>query len=111
MRRKGGEVNEQRTFITHLEQVKWDNAKLTFNIDGSKIKVDPNKFPEKKNVSKVDEKRETLLENAEFIIKYLIKLRRFPFVCQTQRPNGVNLNVIDQFYVDEKGNSFSDAEQ
>ena len=104
---------KSRTFITHLNLVKWSKEKIGFNIDGSKMKIpksQQNKPPQKASKSKVDQKREQLLENVEFLIKYVIRIRQFGYVCQTEKQNLLGIRVINQFYVDENGASFSDAQ-
>ena len=63
---------------------KWTKDKIGFNTDGSKIKLskaEQNKFPQKKKTSKVDEKYEYMSEIVEFLIKYLLKMRSFTYVC------------------------------
>ena len=64
----------------------------------------------KKKVSKVDETREKLISISEYIIKYLIKLKRHQYVCQTERMSVKGYCVVQKFYVNEKGQSFSDTE-
>ena len=46
----------------------------------------------------------------EMLIMYMTKLRRFPYVCQTERKNLLGIRIIDQFYVDAHGYPFSDSE-
>ena len=106
------QCTKEQTFISHLNQFQWSTDKIGYNVDGSKIKTPKGqvKLPIKKKLSKVDEKRENLLEIADFLIKYMIELRKYPFVCQTQKRNVLGINVIQQFYVDDQGNTFSDTD-
>ena len=104
---------KEQTFISHLNLYKWTADKIGYNVDGSLIKTKKGekvKMPTKKKLSKVDEKREAALEIIEFLIKYMIKLRQYPFVCQTQKKNLLGINVISQFYCNDEGYSFSDSE-
>ena len=62
----------------------WTKDRLLYNTDGSRMKVnkvDKDKGPQKKKTSKVDERKEQIIETVDFLIKYLIKLRQFPYVC------------------------------
>lgn len=103
-------TTKQRTFITHLNQNKWSKDDIGFNMDGSKIKKKQMKEGPSKRLLKFDEKQEQLFETIEFTIKYLIKMRCFPYVCQTDKYNALGIRVFSQFYVDEKGNTLSDVE-
>lgn len=51
-----------------------------------------------------------MVEVTDNLINYFIKLRQFPFVAQTEKRNGLGIKVVTQFYVDERGNTFSDTE-
>lgn len=79
-------------------------------MDGSKIKQKQQKQGPPKKAQKFDQKQEQLFETIEFTIKYLIKMRSFPYVCQTEKYNALGIRVISQFYVDDKGNTLSDVE-
>lgn len=104
---------KERTFITHMNLALWTKEKVGFNTDGSRIKIpkaQQNKPAPKKKTSKIDEKQEQMIEILEMMIKYMTKLRQYPYVCQTEKKNLLGIRVINQFYVDELGCSFSDAE-
>ena len=104
-------TNRSRTYITHLNTTKWSMDAVGFNTDGTKLKPkkDKEKNPPKKG-GKVDEKQQLLLSLVDQTIKYMIKMRKFAFVMQTEKKNLMGIKVINQFYVDEKGNTISDAE-
>lgn len=51
-----------------------------------------------------------MLAIIEALIKYMVKLRFYPYVCQTERKNILGIRVIQQFYVDDKGSTFSDTD-
>lgn len=41
-----------------------------------------------------------MVEIIEGVIKYLLKMRFFTYVCQTERKNALGIKVIRLFYVD-----------
>ena len=93
-----GQMNsKQRTFISHLSLTTWTKDKLAFNTDGSKMKLtkaEKDRGPQKKITSKVDEKQEHMLEVVDKLIHYLCKMRMFPFVACTHKPNMLGIKVI-----------------
>ena len=44
------------------------------------------------------------------LIIYLIKLRRYPFICSTKSTDKMGIKVSKYFYVDEDGNTVTDKE-
>mmetsp|Transcript_37876 Transcript_37876/g.49763 ORF Transcript_37876/g.49763 Transcript_37876/m.49763 type:complete len:95 (+) Transcript_37876:838-1122(+) len=89
----------------------WTKENLLFNTDGSRMKhLRGEKPASKKRTPKVDEKLEQMTQLVDDLIKYMLRMRLFPYVAQTEKYNRLGIKVVTQFYVNEKGNTFSDTE-
>ena len=42
----------------------------------------------------MDEKQELMLQIVDFLIKYLSEMRKFPYVCQTEKYNSLGIKVL-----------------
>ena len=62
----------------------------------------------KKAIKNTDEIKNALLSHSQALIKYVSRLRKYPYVCQTEKNNRIGINVIRNFYTDDEGNTMSD---
>ena len=92
------------TFISHLRNnhAQEDSTKQS----GRKYE----EVPQKRTVKTTDDLKITIMNNCVALIKYISRLRRYPYVCQTEKTNYMGTSVISNFYADELGNTMSDAE-
>ena len=91
----GQKTHKQRTFISHMNLTLWTKDNLLYNTDGTKMKhMKGEKPPSKKRTPKVDEKLEQMLDVTDHLIKYLIRMRLFPYVAQTEKYNPLGIKVV-----------------
>ena len=103
-----------RTYLTHLgTDVAWlmpDTSANSFKSSpGGKEAKSPGQKGGKKQ-SKIDTVKDPIVGSTDDVIKYLIKLRRFPFICSTKSTDKMSIKVSKYFYVDEEGNTFTDID-
>ena len=70
------------TYITHLQQNK---AREDKPVKGPKKEHD--NVPKNKRVKAADETRNLLIKHCVTLIKYISRLRKFSYVCQTEKRN------------------------
>ena len=67
-------------------------------------------IPRNKKTKNADETKQLLIKHCVWLIKYISRLRKFSYVCQTEKKNKIGINVIRNFYTDENGNTMTDTE-
>ena len=107
-------TTKMRTYLTHLgthgAAFLPDTSANSFKSSpGSKDAKSPGQKGGKKS-SKTDTVKQQIVAATDDVIYYLIKLRRFPFVCSTKSTDKMSIKVSKYFYVDEEGNTFTDTE-
>jgi len=109
-----------RTYLTHLgtrgSAVINFPDKSTSNVS-SPTKGEQSKGPSTskstkgKKKGKIDTLKDEIEKKSDELITYLIKVRKYAFVCKTKKMDKRAIKVVKQFYVDEFGNTISDAER
>ena len=92
------------TFISHLRNnnPQEDSTKQS----GRKYE----EVPSKRTVKTTDDLKITIMNNCVALIKYISRMRKYPYVCQTEKKNYMGTTVIRNFYADDLGNTMSDPE-